>query len=57
MRKANYYIIIISAALLFLGILLGSFVPGAGYLGALGGLLLLVGIVLYIVSELRKKSD
>ncbi len=59
MKKENlsYYIIISATVLIFLGVLLGSFIQGTIYLGALGGFLLLVGIILYIVSELRKKSD
>ena len=58
MRKENlsYYIIIAAAVLIFLGVLLGSFVWGTVYLGSIGGVLLLVGIVLYIYSELKKKE-
>ncbi len=49
-----FYLIVTSAALMFLGILLGSFVWGTIYLASIGSILFMVGIILYIVSELRK---
>ncbi len=48
----SYVVILASAAMLFIGIGLGSFVQYVVFLGAAGALLVLIGIILYIVSQL-----
>lgn len=52
LENLSYVLIMSSAALLFVGIGLGSFVRYVVFLGAAGALLILVGIILYIVSQL-----
>ena len=56
-EKISYKIIIISAVLIFLGILLGSFIQGTVYLASLGALLVMLGICIYIVSQLIDKTE
>ena len=53
----SYKMIIISAILLFFGILLGSFIQGTIYLASLGALLAMVGICIYIVSQLIDNTE
>ena len=56
-ESLSYKIITISAVLIFLGILLGSFIQGTIYLAALGALLLMAGICIYIVSQLIENTE
>jgi len=46
--------IMLSAAMIFLGLLLGSFVKYTVLLAEVGTFILLVGIILYIISRLVK---
>ena len=46
-----------SAVLVGIGVLVGSFVPYVVYLGSIGGMLLLGGIALYIVSQMMDKKE
>lgn len=57
LETKSYWIIIISAALIGLGILLGSFIQGTIYLASLGAILFMVGICIYIVSQLIEKTE
>ena len=57
LETMSYWTIIASAVLLILGILLGSFVQGTVYLASFGALLLMVGICIYIVSQLIEKTE
>ncbi len=53
----SYWIIIASAVLIFFGILLGSFIQGTIYFASLGSLLLMLGICIYIVSQLIERTE
>lgn len=53
-ENLSYVLIFVSAGLLFVGMGLGSFVKYVVFLGAAGALLILVGIILYIVSQLMQ---
>lgn len=53
-ERLSYTIIIISAVLIFFGILLGSFVKYTVHLATFGSFLLIIGIIVYIVSQLMK---
>ncbi|MCD6477140.1 MAG: hypothetical protein J7K26_03200 [Candidatus Aenigmarchaeota archaeon] len=51
--KVSYNLTIMSTIMIFLGILLGSFIPYTVYLASIGSFLLLISIIIYIISELR----
>ncbi len=51
----SYKILVLSAALIFIGILLGSFVIGFVYAAAFGAFLAVIGIIIFIISELKEK--
>lgn len=55
LENFSYVVIVSAAVLLIVGISVGTFVPGFPvFLAILGAFLALVGIVLYILSELFK---
>lgn len=54
-ENSSYLIIILSAVLIFFGLLLGSFIKYTVMLAAFGSFILLIGIVFYIVSQLIEK--
>ena len=56
-ESLSYKAMIISAVLIFFGILLGSFIQNTIYLASFGSLLLMLGICLYIASQLIEKTD
>jgi len=53
----SYRIIILSAIMIFFGILLGSFIQGTIYLASFGALLTMAGICIYIVSQLIEHTE
>lgn len=53
LAKASYKLTLISAAMIFLGILLGSFIKYTVLLASSGSFLLIVSIIMYIISELK----
>lgn len=53
----SYWTIIASAVLIFFGILLGSFVQGTIYFASLGSILLMLGICIYIVSQIIERTE
>jgi len=54
-ESLSFILIIFSAVLTFVGISVGSFVPGIPVaLAIIGAFLVLVGIVLYIISEFMR---
>lgn len=57
LESLSYKIFLVSLALILVGILLGSFIKYTILIGSLGGLLLIVGIMLYIASQVFKESD
>lgn len=52
LESLSYKIFLVSLALILVGILLGSFIKYTILIGSLGGLLLIVGIMLYIASQI-----
>jgi len=56
-ESLSYKAMIVSAVLIFSGILLGSFIQYTIYLASFGSLLLMLGICLYIASQLIEKTD
>ena len=55
LESLSYKIFLVSLALILVGILLGSFIQYTILIGSLGGLLLIVGIMLYIASQVFKE--
>lgn len=55
-ENTSYLIIVLSAVMVGIGVALGSFIRYTVYIGAFGALLILVGIVIYIVSQLMAKE-
>jgi len=53
-ERRSYKVIIISAIMISAGLLLGSFIPYIVILATTGSFLLLLGIVLYIYSQLKE---
>ncbi len=54
LESLSYKIFIISMALILIGILLGSFIKYTVLIGSFGGLLLIVGIMIYIASQIKE---
>ena len=52
LENISYKSIIVSAVMIFLGLLLGSFVKYTVLLASVGTFILLVGIILYIIAQL-----
>lgn len=57
LESLSYKIFLVSLALILIGILLGSFIKYTILIGSLGGLLLIVGIMLYIASQIFKDDN
>ncbi len=55
LESLSYKIFLVSLALILIGILLGSFIKYTVLIGSFGGLLLMVGIMLYIASQVFKE--
>jgi ABC-type multidrug transport system permease subunit len=55
LENLSYRIILVSAVLIFIGFLLGSFVKYAIFLAMLGGFFVIVGIVIWIIVKLREE--
>lgn len=53
LAKASYKLTLISATMIFLGILLGGFIKYTVLLASCGTFLLIVSIIMYIISELK----
>lgn len=55
----SFLLVFISVAMIWVGLLLGSFVPFVVYLATFGALILIPAIILYIASQLmeEKKSE
>lgn len=51
LENLSLVILIVSAFLVMIGIGLGSFVQGIVFLGSFGAFLILVGIIVYIISQ------
>ena len=51
LENLSFYIIVISAIMIAIGIGLGSFIQGTVYLSLLGSFFVMVGIVFYIASQ------
>lgn len=56
-ENLSYVVMFLSAFFIFIGLGLGSFVPFVVYIAVLGSFLLLIGIVLYILSQLIEKRS
>lgn len=51
-EEISYKIVILSAVMIFIGLLLGSFIKYTVFLASFGVFILLVGIILYIIAQL-----
>lgn len=51
LENISFYIIVISAAMVSIGIGIGSFIPGTIFIGSLGAFFVMIGIVIYIISQ------
>jgi predicted phage tail protein len=51
LENISYTIIIISSVLIFIGILTGSFIQGFVLFASFGSFLVLIGIIVFIVSQ------
>jgi len=57
LESLSYKIFFVSLALILFGILFGSFIKYTILVGSFGGFLLIVGIMLYIASQLFKEDE
>ena len=57
LESLSYKIFLISIALILVGILLGSFIKYTILIGSFGGFLLIVGILIYIASQVFKEEN
>jgi len=55
-ERLSYLTIFIAAALIFVGLLLGSFIKYTVFLAAFGSALILIGICIYIISQLIEEK-
>ena len=53
LEDISYKSIVLSGAMIFLGLLLGSFIKYTVHLASLGIFILLIGIILYIIAQMR----
>jgi len=51
LENISFYIIVISAIMVSIGIGIGSFIPGTILIGSLGAFFVMVGIVIYMISR------
>lgn len=51
LENLSYVLIVISAVLIVIGIGLGSFIQGTVYSAVFGSFLVIVGIIIYIISQ------
>ena len=54
LEDVSYIVIIISAVMIFFGILFGSFVKYTVFVGALGAFVMIIGIIIYLISQFKK---
>jgi len=54
LEDASYKAIVLSAIMIAIGLLLGSFIKYTVIIASIGAFILLVGIILYIISQLVK---
>jgi hypothetical protein len=57
LNQLSYNMILIAAGLFFIGMLLGNYITGFVYAAAVGIWLAIIGLVIYIVSELMEKRE
>lgn len=57
LENASFVVLVTAALLVMLGIGLGSFVYGTVLLAMFGAFLILVGIVIYIISQFLEKKE
>lgn len=55
-ERLSYLIIFIAAGLIFVGLLLGSFIKYTVFLAAFGSAFVLIGICIYIISQLIEEK-
>lgn len=51
LENISYVIIILSSVLIFIGILTGSFIQGFVLFASFGSFLVLIGIIIFIISQ------
>ena len=56
MENRSYLVIIIAVVLIGVGMLLGSFVKYTIFLASAGSLFLIIGIIMYIASQLMESK-
>lgn len=56
LENISYTIIVLSSVLIFIGILTGSFIQGFVLFASFGSFLVLIGIIIFITSQLIKEK-
>lgn len=57
LENISFYIIVISAIMVSVGIGIGSFIPGTIFIGSLGAFFVMIGIVFYIISQFSEGEN
>jgi len=57
LENVSFYIIVISAIMVAIGIGLGSFIQGTILLSVLGAFFVMIGIIIYIISQFLGESN
>jgi fatty acid desaturase len=57
LENVSFYVIVISAIMVAIGVGLGSFIQGTILLSVLGAFFVMIGIIIYIISQFLGESN